>query len=411
MTRERFDALIAHAGRIAPEGVEAFIADLEPEVQKGLLPHALLEKAIADNGVPAQLTAKLWDALAQIERDEALVALSQVLAKDAVRALVRCSACEFDVPEPICLTGFAKEAYAFLYALSCVAEGRKALRARGVPERYDEDIPERMIRTRMKKYVQTGDITFDDYPWDMNFYCCAIFLMDRFYFIPYKHGSPEAWRNDTTGKVIALWPPDERIRQDGQLDGVNGVRDPSAVVTMYRDDGESVTAYPVDPAGTVALAPVTLQKAHWRRELADGDYLLALHIPGGEGYTPERVKHSCELALAFYDRYFPELPIKGFWSESWLYDPGLSALLPPQSRILQVQRQFYCYPTPEGEEMARLEVFGDAHADVSAIRPKTRLQKGLADAWARGEHFHTTGMFVLRPEVAKLGQAPYRKEA
>jgi ABC-type multidrug transport system fused ATPase/permease subunit len=105
-----------------------------------------------------------------------------------------------------------------------VLEGRKALRVRGVPERYAADIPERMTRKQLAKYVKTGDISFDDYPWDMNFYCCQIFLMDRFYFIPYRWGgAPDAWRSLKTGEVKALWTGGVRVRRDGQLDGVNGV--------------------------------------------------------------------------------------------------------------------------------------------------------------------------------------------
>ncbi|HBD01697.1 MAG TPA: hypothetical protein DC053_23745, partial [Lachnoclostridium sp.] len=55
--------------------------------------------------------------------------------------------------------------------------------------------------------------------------------------------------------------------------------------------------------------------------------LLALHVPSGPGYNPERLKNSMVLALDFYKTYFPELPVKGFWSESWLYDSRLSLVL------------------------------------------------------------------------------------
>ena len=120
---------------------------------------------------------------------------------------------------------------------------------------------------------------------------------------------------------------------------------------------------------------------------------------------------SCEMALAFYARYFPEYQYIGFWSESWLYDPGLAKILPPDRNIIRVQRQFYRYPTMEGDDMTRLEVLGDAKADHRERKPRNSLERGLFAAWDRGERFHDTGMFLLREEVEKIGTVPYRKEA
>lgn len=408
MQKERFAHLIAHAGPIAPEGVEKYIADLAPRAHCRLFDHSILEKVIADNGVPESHAAQLWQALDVIEADAELVELSQILCQDAVRSHNRCTACEFDAPVPECLSGFPQKAFAFLFALACVEEGRAALRRRGVPEKYDADIPERMIRKQLRKFMQTGDISFDDYGWDIGFYCCAIFFLDRFYFIPYMVSEPEAWKNMRTGAVVALWPGDARVRLDGQLDGVNGISDPCAVTTVYTETETSVTAHPVDPAGYIRLAPVTLDKSEWRKALGEGDLLIGLHIPGGEGYTPERVRSSCTEALAFYDRYFPELPVKGVWSESWLFDPGLAAVLPPESRILQVQRQFYCYPTMEGEEMIKYEVFGTDKIDLDSAERRTSLQRNVVSAWRSGAHFHTTGVFLLREDVPQVGSAPYR---
>ena len=152
---------------------------------------------------------------------------------------------------------------------------------------------------------------------------------------------------------------------------------------------------------------MTLDKKTWEKALGEGDYLLALHIPGGEGYTPEKVKESCELALAFWEKYYPEYDYKGFWSESWLYDPGLRDILGPERNIVRVQRQFYCYPTEEGDRMIRLEVLGDENADHRKLKPRNSLERGMFETWDRGERFHTTGMFLLKEEVPKIGENPY----
>ncbi len=407
MTQERLKALLRVAGDIIPEAMEEHVGDLESS-ETELLPRETLRAVMEANRVPAEKQQPLYEALDAANAVPELVELAHVMAQDAVRGLVRCHAVEFRQPRPDCLTGFPREAYAFLYTQLCVMEGRKALRKRGVPEAYDADIPERMTRKQLKKYTETGDISFDDYPWDMNFYCCQIFYLDRFYFIPYRWGdTPTAWRNRETGKVTAFWRAGDRIRRDGQLDGTNGVRDPGAFVTVYSETESEVRGNPVLPEGLISPETVTLDKRAWRKALGEDDYLLALHIPGGEGYTPERVKSSCEQALVFYDRYYPEYEYKGFWSESWLYDPGLREILKPDRNIVRVQKQFYCYPTEEGDRMIRLEVLGDENADHRKLTPRNSLERGMFSVWDRGGRFHTTGMFLLREEIPRIGEDPY----
>ncbi len=408
MTKQRLAELLKMTGPIIPEGMEEEIGDLE-STERELLPREALLRVLAENRVPAEKQGELLLALHAVNRVPELTELAHIMAKDAVRALVRCSAVEFFQPRPACLEGFAREAFAFLYTQLCVLEGRKALRARGIPREYDRDIPERMTRKQLKKYVETGDISFDDYPWDMNFYCCGIFMMDRFYFIPYRwDGPPVVFRSAKTGKVRALWSAGQRVRRDGQLDGTNGVRDPEAFTTVLEEDGNTVRGNPVRPEGLISPETVSLDKSEWRPALKSGDYLLALHIPGGEGYTPERVKSSCERALAFWDKYYPEYSYRGFWSESWLYDPGLRRILGPERNIIRVQKQFYCYPTSEGDEMIRLEVLGDPKADHRKLQPRSSLERGMFETWDRGERFHTTGMFLLREETESIGQDPYQ---
>lgn len=410
MTAQRFNELIQVTGPIAPEGLERYIGDLEA-TQSVLLPKDRLAFVLDLNHVPDAKQRLLFAALEEANAVPELVELSHVMAQDAVRALIRCSANDFFVPQPKCLDGFAKDAFAFLFSQLCVLEGRKALRRRGVPEKYDLDIPERMTRKQLAKFVEKDDIRFDDYAWDINFYCCAIFLLDRFYFIPYQWGdTPEAWRNTRTGAVQAVWQAGASVRRDGQLNGVNGTFDEHAFLTVYEESEDAVRANRVSPDGLIARETVTLNKHEWRKALQKGDYLLALHIPGGSGYTTERLQTSCQLALEFYDAYYPEYRYVGFWSESWLYDAALGKILGPERNITRVQRQFYCYPTMEGDDMARREVLHDPHADFRKMNPKSTLEKGLYNTWASGGHFHTTGMFLLREEIPAVGTDPYWKE-
>ena len=409
MKKERLNELLQVTGNLIPEAMEEHIADMET-TETELISRETILAVLNANEVPAEKKEPILAALDAANAVPELIELAHIMAQDAVRGLVRCHAVEFYQPRPKCLDGFAKEAYAFLFTQLCVLEGRKALRKRGVPDIYDRDIPERMTRKQLKKYVETGNIDFDDYPWDMNFYCCQIFFLNRFYFIPYRWGdAPTAWRNRETGKVTALWRAGDKVRRDGQMDGVNGIMDPGAFTTELEETETEVRGNRVTPEGRILRETVTLDKHVWEKVLKEDDYMLALHIPGGEGYTAERVKQSCEEAMAFYGKYYPEYDYKGIWSESWLFDPGLRGILAPERNIIRVQKQFYCYPTEEGDRMIRIEVLGDENADHTKLSPRNSLEKGMFEAWDRGDRFHTTGAFLLKEEVEKVGEDPYER--
>ena len=57
--------------------------------------------------------------------------------------------------------------------------------------------------------------------------------------------------------------------------------------------------------------------------------------------------------------------------------------------------------------MIRLEVLGDAEADYRKLQPRNSLERGMFDHWRNGGRFHTTGMFLLREELGRIGAQPY----
>lgn len=410
MKREEFERLVQHAGMAVPEGIEAYLADIDPQPGGPLVSRAFLRRAAERAGVGEIRLQQLTHALEAIEKDPQLLRLALALREDVHRALIHQRACEYERPLPQCLQGFDREAYSLLFALGCLEHGLKQLEARGLPKEDYEEVCWRMADGQLKRFEKTGDPAIGNYSWDMNFYGCGIFFLDRLYFIPFKWGEPTAYRRHSDGKVVALWPEGAKVRQDGQLDGTNGVHDAQAFTTTWEEDDRAVTAYPVNPVGIIRREPVTLLKAEWTAALKEGDMTLAAHIPGGEGYTPQRWKSSMEQAKAFFDRWFSEVETRGFWSESWLYDPSLYRLLPAEGRIMSVQQQFYNYPTSEGESMAKLEVFGGDDVDLAAVEASTSLQVKLRDSLLKGEHYHTSGMFVLHEDLPRFGQRPYQTD-
>jgi hypothetical protein len=201
------------------------------------------------------------------------------------------------------------------------------------------------------------------------------------------------------------------VRRDGQINGTNEIYDEGKFITLWEENEFQLRANPVNPMGFIEREPVTLLKENWEIALAKGDLLLAFHIPAGPGYTTPKVKLAMELALAFYHSYFSELNIKGFWSESWLYDTRLSLVLEQEnSNILQVQRQFYLYPSKDGDDLLLERVFGEKPIDVSKLPCKTTLQEKIVQYMKTGARFNALSMFVLADEASKIGEDPYIKE-
>ncbi|WMJ87004.1 acyltransferase domain-containing protein [Anaerocolumna sp. MB42-C2] len=405
-----FKECIKHCGfDNLPEGIEEFYDMYEEDNREYLIERSFLNHLFEKYHLPREKQDLILKACQVVEEDTILFNFTKFLVWDMCSARNRCDVDNYKIMSPACMVRY-KELYSFLLLLSCVKPAMKLLNDRGVPVEYYEDIPYRPMENQFKKLIDSGDTTVSDFPWDMNFYTCAIFLMDRFLFIPCRfEDNFTMYRNVKTKKVIALRFAGEEFRRDGQLNGINEVYDEYGKFTSEWEEGEnSITANPISPMGYVKNKKITLNKNEWKSELQQGDILLALHVPSGPGYNTARLKNSMQLALEFYDKYFPELAIKGFWSESWLYDSRLSLVLDnDKSNIIRVQRQFYLYPIKEGDSMLRYEVFGDWKADPNKVELKTTLQKAARDYMKTGRRFNTLSMVVLREDMNKVGSDTY----
>ncbi|MSS10723.1 hypothetical protein FYJ38_19040 [Clostridium sp. WB02_MRS01] len=391
-----------------PEGLEQFYAGYPGQEDIHFIERKFLKEVFEKFNLPEKEQRLLIKAAKAVEEDPILFHFSKFLVWDMCSARNRCDVDNYKNMTPVCMAEYG-ELYSFLLLLACVVPSIKLLKERGVPEHYYRDIPFQPIKSQLEKLVR-DDVSVSDFPWDMNFYTCSIFLMDRFLFIPCRFGDTfTMYRNKVSGKVTALKHGGEEFRRDGQFNGINGVYDKEGVfTTLWQETEEEITANSISPMGFVERNPVTLIKKEWTEALNQGDMLLALHVPSGPGYNPERLKNSMVLALEFYKTYFPELPIKGFWSESWLYDSRLSLVLVyDTSNIIKVQRQFYLYPIKEGDAMLRYEVFGDWKADETKVELKTSLQKAAAAYMATGSRFNNLSMVVLKEEADQTDQMPY----
>ena len=442
-TKWLYNDLINYMGmHKLPKGLEEAFKEYSPVYETELLPHDYYEKLLAPYDLPSDKKDFLDKALAAVEADERVLFFSHFFVWDMCSMRNKYDIDNYTELVPNCL-GEYNTAYAFLILLACVPVSEKEMKRRGIPYEYYEDIPHRMLRDQLKRYKETGRIDVEDMPWKMNFYTLTIFLLDRFLFIPYCHGERfRMYRSDKTGDVIALneagceydaegqlldWGfPDEEegesvseeyserhgagdpeVNEDGRRNGNfyshRKAESSETFVTTLEETEESITGYYMNPLGFTENKKITLDKKEYKLALGENDWLIALHIPGGEGYTPERMHSSMVMALEFFKKYYPELDMKGFWSSSWLYDKKLELIIGKNKNITNVQDTMFRYSDGEKGDMLYIHLYRDLKNKLKDYPCETSLQKGARDFFLKGGRFNTTGMMILKEEVLSRG--------
>ena len=425
-----------------PTGLEEAFGEYRPEDGAELLPHDKYEELLAPYDLPEDKKLYLDRALAAVEADEKVLFFSHFFVWDMCSMRNKYDIDNYTELMPDCL-GEYNEAYGILILLACVPVSEKEMLRRGIPYEYYQD------------YKETGRIDVEDLPWKMNFYTLTIFLLDRFLFIPYCHGERfRMYRSRTTGKVVALneagctydaegqlldWGfPEENEDADGgetrnvseEYSERHGAGEPGinpdgrrnghyyshrkaesteTFTTTLLETEESVTGFYMNPLGYTENRTVTLDKKEYEQVLKENDWLIALHIPGGEGYTPERMHSSMTMALDFFGKYYPELDMKGFWSSSWLYDERLRFILGDGRNITNVQDMMYRYSDGEDGSMLYVHLFKDMNNPLEDYECNSTLQKEARRYLLAGKRFCTTGMMILKEE-AYSGKPYYTEE-
>ncbi len=424
-----------------PKGLEEAFKEYSPVYETELLPHDSYEKLLAPYELPSDKKDFLDKALAAVEADERVLFFSHFFVWDMCSMRNKYDIDNYTELVPECL-GQYNTAYAFLILLACVPVSEKEMIRRGIPYEYYQDIPHRMLRDQLKRYKETGRIDVEDMPWKMNFYTLTIFLLDRFLFIPYCHGERfRMYRSNKTGDVIALneagctydaegqlldwgFPEEEEDEESKSVSEEyserHGAGDPETsenglkngnyyshrkaasdetFVTTLDETEDSITGYYMNPLGFTENKKITLDKSEFKPALKENDWLIALHIPGGEGYTPERMHSSMVMALDFFKKYYPELDIKGFWSSSWLYDERLRLILGDGRNITNCQNLMYRYSDGEDGSMLYVHLFKDMKNSLEDYDCSSTLQKEAKRYLLAGKRFCTTGMMILSEEA------------
>lgn len=401
-----FEQCLRHTGIALDPELEQFYLEFCEDPDSGpLLDRGYLGELAVRFELNEEIMGRFHAALDEIETDPVLHWFTRFLVRDMCAARHRCDLDDYRAMTPACMKH--GDIYSFLLLIACVPRSIARLEKLGVPAWFYRDIPYMPMKRQFEKLKKTGDAAVSDFPWDMNFYTCSIFFLDRFNFIPYRlDENIRVYRNRESGEVLAFYAEEMSVRRDGQIDGVNDVTDANACTVTFSDADGKIVGTPVSPAGLFETKQVEMDATRWELVLQKGDILLGTHIPGGPGYEPSRLKSSIQWAGDFFDRYFPEIPIKGFGSESWLYDPHLRLLLKENSHILRMQDQMYIYPIESGGDMMFRELFL-GNENPTEADCKTSLQRAALERLHQGKQFTACSMFILREDVEKVGALVY----
>lgn len=110
-----------------------------------------------------------------------------------------------------------------------------------------------------------------------------------------------------------------------------------------------------------------------------GGGLLNVHIPETGPLTPAL----CDASFARARQIFPDHGTAA--CTSWLLDPGLADVLPPDSNIVRFQQRFELAGEGEdGNEDVLRFVFHTFDADLDKLTPRTLLERALVERMRAG---------------------------
>jgi hypothetical protein len=214
------------------------------------------------------------------------------------------------------------------------------------------------------------------------------------------------WRvytHDATGEIVVMLDAGLRFTEDGYTTGE------MAWESQWHETDATITGNVVSPLGVAIRAPVKLARDQWSLTLGPGDIVLDMHIPGEIPLTLESIRDAMQRSESFFDHFYPGKPFKAWVCDSWLFSPQIKHMLPPDSNIMQWQREGYLLPNDAGPEDFLNFVFGASSIDPATAPRDTRLRRAVIEYLERGgESLRSGGYLFLRKDLSRFGSQPYR---
>lgn len=247
-----------------------------------------------------------------------------------------------------------------------------------------------------------GRYGFAELSWLQNSFQGRLFRLGRLEFMHSRHTQGfRVYRSRLTGEVVALAGDGTRFRRDGLVDGTNGITDTDAwTATLHEADG-AVVGYPISSDGFATTEPIELSPDEWNQLLGPKTGVLDVHIPMGDKMDYDACITSFRAANEFFPAHFPDNEFTGFACSSWLLDPELEHILPPESNIVRFLHEFYLIPILSDDSQTFTRVFGSKPDDLSKAPRDTSLQRGILDHIAAGNQMRRGFGFIPADEIGR----------
>ena len=235
----------------------------------------------------------------------------------------------------------------------------------------------------------------------------VLFRIGRFEFWakPLPPYVPAIYRN-SEGEVIALCPDRWNLNREGFQVRENS---PDAVfrTTLNHVNGK-LTGTPISPLGhALPGKTVTLDDSEWKPAVSPWDTVLEIHIPGGGGMTPEKVRASLREAVELFREHFrKEIPL--FVCASWILNPEWEKRL-PGSNLAAFQREVHLFPLEIGNGTDGLFfLFGRDDGDPLTYPADNSARRAMLDVIRDGGTLKSGGMFLFAADLKEFGTQVYR---
>lgn len=153
-------------------------------------------------------------------------------------------------------------------------------------------------------------------------------------------------------------------------------------------------------ARLLALELFRLGELEYERLVQADGPVLSLHIPSDAALSAPRLRASYDRARAFFAAHFPDWAHAPCVCHTWLLDPVLRQLLPPDSNILAFQRNFTITRLDHGERDYLEWVFKDPNLPLEQLPEQTGLQRSMKrHLLSGGEICEALGILIPEPFV------------
>lgn len=135
---------------------------------------------------------------------------------------------------------------------------------------------------------------------------------------------------------------------------------------------------------------------------------LDIHIPKDGKMELSQCQASLNAAAAFFPKHFPEKPFRLFTLCTWFVDAQLQCLLPKNSNIVRLQKEFYLLPVLSNERPAYERVFGSSTIDMAGAPDDTTLRKAIKQFVLAGGRMRYNAGFILPEDLGLFGGEHYQ---